>query len=353
MTGSLSADIIELNSGQKYKGKVISEDKTSYLLEVYYTPTIKDEKRVAKDKVKQIIRDSRDAGAYKEVQNLVPAPDLLTEEEYQKQIDLCTSFLRNYPESKNVKKIRADRQILRDEMALVAKGGVKFDGKFRTADEVKIQSYDMDAQLVAKEFQQLAKSGDYVQALRKWEHVSRDFYYTHAYKDNLPALTEVLKGYNTKLKKLVNSYDSRIARRDAALEKLSDKDYSRAQKNQKAKNKRYAALVKKEREVIKTKWITVDPYSENALDSAYRRTESLLQRLDNYDTSKLKLAAPHFAGAWKALADNNFAEATTHVDTLISFKLAAKYTDTLMAEYKTAKEAQPKSKTTEEDSASE
>src|SRR5690606_41806396 len=75
---------------------------------------------------------------------LVPAPDLLTEAEYDARISQVEAYLRKYPRS--LKKNEASKILeqLETERKAVADGGVKFGGKIIPASERNPQAYALD-----------------------------------------------------------------------------------------------------------------------------------------------------------------------------------------------------------------
>ena len=96
---ALHADTIVLKSGEKHTGRVISENSTSYLFEIDVTNSIKDELRIPKDDVKQIIKESIESKDFKLVASMVPVRDLQPATAYPERIKITKTFIRKFPKS--------------------------------------------------------------------------------------------------------------------------------------------------------------------------------------------------------------------------------------------------------------
>ena len=94
-----AADTFILKDGTKLEGKILSEEKDAYLLEVQITKSIKDERKVLKTDVADITRVSLDIIAYEAIAKFTPTPDLLTAAEYLQKISTTEKFLEAHPAS--------------------------------------------------------------------------------------------------------------------------------------------------------------------------------------------------------------------------------------------------------------
>ena len=97
-----SADKITLKDGTSFEGVVISEAGDQYVIEIAFTKTIKDERKVAKTDVVKIDRDLPDMRAFEALAKLVPTPDLLTADDYSPKITAVEKFLKTFPHSTKV-----------------------------------------------------------------------------------------------------------------------------------------------------------------------------------------------------------------------------------------------------------
>lgn len=321
----LAADTIVLKTGVKYEGKVISEDATSYTIQIHVTKSIKDERRILKDNVKEIIKETGVSKDYKNIGPLVPTPDRLTAENYELRIKKAKSFLAKHPKSTHNSELEAALDILEKEYAVVSKGGTKLNGQLITAADIKANAYDVHARIIAAEFRSLAKQGLHQPALRKWEELKNDYPHSTAYVESLPLVTRVLQTYLKQLDQQLETLDARTTKRDSVIKSLSDNDRSRAEQTIAQKKARYETLIQKEEKEIKTRWLTIDPYHERALEFNQRNTKSELQSVTRLDKTTIKLAGPTYRGAWTALAHGKLEEASKLVSQLKSFRLPEKY----------------------------
>lgn len=343
-TSSLLADTIELKSGVTYQGKVISEDDKSYLLEIHYSASIKDERRIPKSDVRQITRDAKDAEAFKAVKASVPTPDMLGAEAYAKRIQLATDFLKNHPKSKHAKQVQTILTELQNEQKVIAEGGMKLNGQLVTASETRSNAYEIHARLIGRQFKKLARTGQYGPALRRWDKLQK---YTHSstYKACLPLIPRVCKSYEAELTQLINSLDARLKKRETVLASLAPNDQARSQRLMEQKQARYAATLEKERNEMRTKWLTIDPFHKQSLEYNRRNAQNEAKRVARINPSDVTLAGPELRAAWAALDGGQLPQAEIHMRNLQSMRLPSEYTQPLvdsLAEKKQALEAAEK-----------
>lgn len=351
LTGTLTADTIELKSGVKYQGKVISEDEKSYLVEIRHTASIKDERRIAKDLVRNIISDAKDSDDYKKVKACYPTPDMLSQKGYDKRIKLAADFLKKYPKSTHTKEVKTIFTELKKENQVVSQGGMKLGGQLILASDIEVNSYDIHARIIGKDILKLAKSGNYQLSLRKWEELQSDYPHSETYKESIPLVLRVLRAYQGELQKHLDTLEARIDKRKTVIESLEANDQKRTLKLLDDKKKRYSSIIEKEKSELQTKWLTIDPFHKEALDHNLRNAQSSQQQLSNINTADIKLAGSDFRGAWSALANGDLEDVAVHLQALSSMQLPEKYTTPLKQKLEEQKAAQLAKKEAEEEAA--
>lgn len=331
LTGTISADTIELKSGMKYDGKILSENEKTYLIEIRYSASIKDERRIPKEDVKTITADSEDAKDYATIKAFLPTPDMLSSKGYLKRIELTSSFLKKYPELSRIRieEVKKILTTLENEHGVIAKGGFKLKGHLISATQVQKNAYDIDASILFHKLKKIAHSGNYPLALRTWEDLQSNFSCSLAYQESLPIVSRILKAHKAELDINLNSLESRLERRAAAIKSLEKHDKSRAIQTIAEKDELYEALINKEEKELKSKWLTIDPFNKRALDYNLRNTEAAYNSISTMDTSKLELAAPQIGSTLSALNNGNIAEAQAGIQKLTSMKLQTKYIEPL------------------------
>jgi hypothetical protein len=129
------------------------------------------------------------------------------------------------------------------------------------------------------------------------------------------------------------------------LKSLDEKDRRATQKILKQKQIRYEALVKKEKEQLKTQWISIDPFDKKSLDSSLRNTQSALNNLTHSNSGNITLANADFQSAWNALDQGDLDLAKQHLQKLKQLRIPEKYIqpiDNEINEKKAALEAEKK-----------
>ncbi len=329
LTGNLTADTIVLKTGVKYEGKIISSDKDTYLVEIHYSKSIKDERRIPKDQVREIIKAEKDAEEFSHVQALLPTPDQLTSAAYQQRIKTANNFLSKYPRSIHSKKVKAILDLLEKEHQVVSKGGIKLGGQLVSSSDLEANAYDIDARVLLNKIKNAAANGHYQLALRKWEALQSDYAHSSSYKDSMALAARILHAHNSELKNYLDTLDSRLAKRKSALDSLNEGDRARTIAVLSENENNYNALIEKEQQELRTKWLSIDPLCKKALEYNLRNTVSGLKSLSSHDPSKFKSAGPIYRDAWAALAKGDLTVAVDRIKELKSLRLPDRYTDPL------------------------
>ena len=328
----LVADTIVLKTGQKYEGSIISEDATSYLVAIQVTKSIKDERKILKDNVAEIIKESTAEKDFEALGSLTPTPDRLSAAAYESRIKKAKAFIAIHAKSPQGEKATASLAILEREFAVISKGGTKLGGQLIPASEIKSNAYDIDALLIGSQMKKLAQQGLHQQSLRKWEELKKNYPHSKAYIDSLPLARTVLQTYQVWLDQQVSSFSARTQQRINVFLSLDKNDRDRAEQRIKQKNAAYDILLQKEQKELKTCWVTIDVYNKGALEYNQRNAQSNLEELARIDSSSIKLAGPSHRGAWAALAGGKINEAAGFLKDLKSLKLPENYTAPIMAQ---------------------
>jgi len=347
ITGLLSvplcADTIVLKSGVEYQGKVISEDATTYLVEINVTKSIKDERSIPKADVKSIVKESSEKVDFEKVGTLVPTPDQLSTEDYQERIQKAESFIKAYPASTHTKKLKEALTTLKEEQTVIAAGGTKLGGKLVTAESLKIDSYDIHAQLIYHDFKKLSSQKRYLPALKKWESLKNGYPYSSAYVSSLPQAKRVLKSYQNQLNKDLESLEARSMKRKTALSRLDANERKRVENSLAQKEERLNTIMEKEKADRNTVWLTIGNFDAAAMRKNLNSSKKELLRLERLDASKIQLAGPVLRSTWEALESGDLAQVTKNLTSLKKFKLDEQYTaplHTMLKGKKTMQEAE-------------
>lgn len=326
---NLTADTIVLKTGEKYEGKILSQDDTSYFVEIYVTKSITDERHIPKDQVDKIIEEPKDARPFEQVKALVPTPDRLTIEAYTERLKTARDFLSKFPKSAHTKAVQTIIETLENEQQTISKGGIKLGGQLISASDLEANIYDIHARMLLLDMQRYASNGNYQRALRKWETLKNDYSRSTAYKTSLTKVEPILRAYSSRLHNYINTLDAREAKRQTVILSLKEGDRQRTVAYLAEKQKAYESQIEKEEKVMHTRWLTIDPYHKKALEYNLRNAETTLNGLGSQNNSKDELAGPIFRGAWSSLAKGDLKEAAKLIKKLQSMRLPVKYTDPL------------------------
>ncbi len=339
---SAHADTIVLKTGKTHEGRVISEDATSYLFEINVTSSIKDERRIPKDHVKEIIKESIESKDFKRISALVPMRDLQPAAAYTKRIEIAKSFITKFPKSKHGAAAKKILSTLEKEHQTISDGGIKLDGQLISHSDIEANAYDIHASLLLRDMERLSAARRYHEALRKWETLDSDYRNSTSFRNGIPTAKRIIQTYQISLKLLLDTLDTRIAARKSAIDSMNANDRERTEIVLAEQQKRHAILVEKEKTNLRLKWLTVDPYDKASIDHNYRQTATTLKSitsLSNTNAKELKLAGPTYRDAWAALAKGDLDGAELHLKNLRSLRLPERYITTLQTKLQEKRDA--------------
>lgn len=339
---ALHADTIVLKSGEKHTGRVISENSTSYLFEIDVTNSIKDERRIPKDDVKQIIKESIESKDFKLVASMVPVRDLQPATAYPERIKITKTFIRKFPKSKYNEIVNKILTTLESEYNTIIDGGIKLDGQLISRQDKEANAYDIDARMLLRGIQRYAAARRYTQALRKWEVLQSDYRNSTSFKSAIPIAKRIIYTYQKTLKSLLDTLDERTAERKSAMSSMNANDRERTELALAEQQRRYASQIDREKAKSRIKWLTIDTYDKASISHNYRQTTSSLKSIASLSRTKqkeLKLAGPSHRGAWTALAKGDLKDAEQHIKTLQSLRIPKQYLTPLQTNLKESRGA--------------
>ncbi len=264
LVASASADIFVLKDGTRLEGKILSETADTYHLEVQVTKSIRDEKKVAKSDVEKIEAEQLDLKAFEKIKTVVPTPDLLPNEEYDKRILTVATFLKDFPKSPLAKEANEILSTLKSEGSVVIGGGMKLGGKMITAAEYKADAYDLDARILELRIREAVAAGNYVGALRGLERMEQEYTSTKSRKALLPLRLQVLKTYGAQIDEQLADLERGEAERTANLARMSQEDRNRAQRGLAEDLEEAEARYQAEKSA-EQRWITTSPVHKGTL----------------------------------------------------------------------------------------
>ena len=297
---SAHADVLVMKDGTKIEGEVLREDADVYVVEVYVTKTIKDQKRVPKADVSRIDKDRPDEKAFEEIKPLVPTPDMLPLDQYKERILLIETFIKQYPNTSNAKKAEEMLQTLKTEVAQINEGGVKLNDKMVTPAEYRANAYEIDARVLEQKTRDAAKAGDYTGALEAFNELQNDYEGTAAYKDVAPFARKLIDVYRGKVSQLVSNFDARLAQQKKGLASMGVGDRGNAERAIADEAARAQKLYQREKAQKKV-WVTPSLNNKTALQDIQRTADKELATIDRKSKSLKADGGEAYRNAWEII----------------------------------------------------
>jgi hypothetical protein len=325
------ADTIRLRDGKELEGTVVSETDTEYVVRVEVTRSIREQRRIPKNTVLDIVREEKDETAFEELKGLVPTPDRLDVEAYEARIGRVEAFIGKFPESSRIPEAAKILDTLEVERDVVAAGGVKFEGELLAAADHHKRAFTLDSLIVEAEFNDAIAEGNRTAALRVWDKLTKEFPTSRAYVRNIPRAIEVMRVQLAAVDSALETLDDRVEERSAKLASLRESDRARARKAHEQQSADYLRRIEAEREQG-IRWISLDPFEKAPLSAAKSMLQSEIQRLENLDTSRLPDGDEAWKAAWKALDEDAASDAArAAVANARSARLPQRYLEMLEA----------------------
>ena len=305
---ALHADTIRLRDGKEYEGVVISEDTESYTVMVQVTKTIRDQRRILKRDVLEIVEQKKDAEAYEKIKDLVPTPERLDVEDYDARIGKVEKFLTEHTESRFARSATPILDTLEAERDVIASGGVKFEEKLLSASERQAVAFTIDSQMLGAEMDEAIANGRKIHALRAWDRLHEDFSSSRVYLAGIEKILPIMRVQSAAVKRELETLDERVDERMRKLELVPSKDRARAREAIELQAANYLKLVEAEREAG-IRWTSLDPYQKEPLNKAKSLLDAEIRRLENLDRSRIPDGDAAWAEAWTTLNGSPDSEA--------------------------------------------
>jgi len=180
----VSADTVTLKSGEVLQGKVLLANDREILMDVQVSPSIKDQRTIARSDVAAVDQKKPDEEAYGLIKDLRPPKTSASvqdfEEPVQKQLN---PFLKKFPYSAYVPEVRKNVELFEAEEDRIGAGEIKIDGQWISAENYAANRSTYDAILAHRRLQQISDSGDVIGALNAFDRFEKSFKTSGAYID--------------------------------------------------------------------------------------------------------------------------------------------------------------------------
>jgi hypothetical protein len=275
----LSADTFILKDGTKLEGRILKEDAESYVIEVQVTKSIKDEKTLAKADVTKVEREKPDLKAFESIATLVPAPDMLTADQYAARIRAVEKFLSDHRGSEKTKNARDMLATLKREANEILAGGIKVNGQVISPAEYRANALEIDARGQEKKIRDLIGGGHFLDALRAFASFDTEFKGTLPHSALLPLISQTIGRYTAEVQQQLAGYDKLVKDREAGLSRMQVVD----RRNAEAAIKEELAAAEKQFKAEKDArlgWYTIQPFFKPSMQETLNFAKLELNRLN-------------------------------------------------------------------------
>lgn len=306
LTPAFAVDTITLKSGEELVGTILSETDSSVTIEYNATPRIKDIKTISREEISDIHSETPAEIAYRELEAILPADDLLSAEDYDKLIaEGPAAFLREFPNSPQAPKVNAIIATLEEEKAKAAEGFRKFDGQWLPAEEFERKRFNIEAAILFSEMKSLAEDGQPIAALRKFSELEENYGASKAFPEAVQAVIKIIPDYQSKLREMQDRVADLVEERERGVQGLVGEDRVTTQRAIDAEEKEWEER-RAEEEAENVVWRSVYAHSEDDVKKALQVAEKELARLSKIDTKAMAEAADFTAKAMDQKATGNY-----------------------------------------------
>lgn len=260
------ADTFILKDGTEYEGKILRESADSYVLEVQITKSIKDEKTIAKEEIKEVRRSKPGEAEFKAIADLVPVPEQARSDEYVARIAKVEKYLatfRNGPKDKEAKEILAT---LKKEANDVLAGGIKLNGRMIPAQEYRPNAYEIDARAMAAKIENWISKSQVVPALRAFDEMRVLYPNTEAFTNVAPLVARAAQSHLAEVNRLLETYEQREQERKVGLERMAAADRAQTEAALAEQLGEFEKRLESEK-AAKIGWVSVDPTFRPSLEA--------------------------------------------------------------------------------------
>jgi hypothetical protein len=296
----MMADTFTLKDGTSLEAVILSDVGDSYLLEVQFSKSIKDERRVLKSDVVKIQREQLDLKAFEPLAKLYPTPDLLAAEDYTRTIAAVSKFISGFPQSPKLKEAKAMLSTLQAESAIVAAGGIKFNGKMLNAAEYQANAYDLDARVQEARIRRMLADNLVLPALRAFSEFDRDYATSISRGALVVPIRQVIQNHLAEIQLALVNIDAITKKRNLGLTQMSSDDRQNTQNAINEEAEQIEANYKLEK-AARQIWITTTPYHKASMEDAIRNGEAELKRINAVKTTLGVEGGKAFRDAWNAV----------------------------------------------------
>lgn len=219
--GVVWADSVTLKTGEVLQGKVLRETADSVVMEYRFSPTISDERTIARSDIQKIQREQPDAKAFADLQKIEAPATALDGNGYDEIIQgKFQPFLKEFAYSAHTSAVRAKIAAFEKEKQRIEAGEIKLEGRWIAANEVAAEAYQLDARRAYEAMQRQADAADLVGELNAFAEFEKKWPLSAAYPDAVELTRQTLLKLDGLLTHHLRNFPFQEEQRKTALQRV-------------------------------------------------------------------------------------------------------------------------------------
>ncbi|MDD5199922.1 MAG: hypothetical protein PHC88_08970 [Terrimicrobiaceae bacterium] len=285
------ADSVKLKSGEVVEGRIIQSDANGVVIETQFSPTITDQRHIARADIAATAVASPDEVAFAKIQDLGAPDTALDVTAYTDILDRqLRPFVRKYPYSPRAQDVKAKIAAFETDMARLKAGDVKVAGIWYDPASFTAEKYQIEAAANLAAMQREAGLKNYPAALNSFGLLQRTYPSSLAFAESLPLAEKTLEKLAQQLTFTIANLPQTKAQRQAAVERTPIEQRAPIQQAIAAEDARAAAFAEAA-ERNGQRFFAILPYDEKGLDSMQEAAQNLAVELKAIDRKKLAAGA--------------------------------------------------------------
>lgn len=313
---SLRADEIKLKSGQTLNGRITYEAADIVKIEIPISASIKETKIIGRADIETIVKDAPDDVEFNKIQKLVPTASMVNVDAYRKMLETGPdAFLKNFPDSKHLPKVKEIRATLADELDKVERGFMKLEGDWLSPQDKVAYKELVESKIRLLRMESNVKGNNYnnfIAAMREFEVIEENFSGSPAFPKAIELAKQVVPALGRQLQSMAAAVDYQNAEYEKAMAGSTPESRLQLTAAREREDRNYADSVAADKKAG-IKWVQFNPRNKQGIEEALRLAATELGRIQAYDTAALTKQAALLVEADKLIAAEKIAEAKTKI----------------------------------------
>jgi hypothetical protein len=312
----LNADEIKLKTGQTLTGRITYEGPDIVKMEIPISASIKETKIIGRADIERMIKDAPDDVEFNKIQTLVPTASLLSVDAYRKMLETGPdAFLKNFPDSKHVAKVKEIRATLADELDKSERGFMKLEGEWLSPQDKVAYKELIESKIRLLRMETSAKGNNYSQliaAMREFEVLEENYFGSPAFPKAVELAKQVVPTLGRQLQTMAASVDYQNAEYEKALAASTPEARVQLTAARAREDQSFTDSIAADKKAG-VKWIQFNPRNKQGIEEVLRLAATELPRIQAFDTAALTKQAELLVEADKLIAADKITEAKAKV----------------------------------------